>query len=223
MGAEREKETLQDLLEPSKNRASPAKRRFPRLYNLLSELRTSSEKFLKFTFSAIALGAFDASNSQKTRYFQQVGIYIQEKLPNAFSTYFPFFGGAFLYQTVLMLSDAGLAAWSLHDKRWRRKRNLLNLLMSIPHAVCMDYSSAAIQAKRLYTLPLPKSDFMWRIRAYQHTPLAGLANWLDEPSRLLHGAIQGYDLGIYLTAAYVGSQALISVYNHVKSNKSVKS
>jgi hypothetical protein len=223
MGSESKKETLQDLLESSEKCASPAKRRFPKLHSILSELGTSVDKFLKFAFSAVALGAFDASNNQKTEYFQRVGAYIQEKLPGIFNTYFPFFGSVFLYQTILMLSDAGLASWSLYDKRWQKKRNLSNLLMAIPHAVCMDYSSAAIQSKRLYALPLPKSDFMWRIRTYQHTPLAGLANWLDEPSRLLHGAIQGYDLGIYLTIGYVGSQALISIYNYVRLNKSTKS
>ena len=207
---------LEKLLEPKETKPNGLRQRFPTIYSVFSELKTSSNKILKFVFSAVALGVFDASGGANALHFTQAGAAIQNYLPAEFQAYFPFFGARFLYQTTLVALDCGLAMWSLQDNRWRKKRNLMNASMTAPHAACMDYTSAAIMAGRIDVLPLPKTDYSWRIETYAHTPLGWFARWVDEPSRLIPGAIQGYDLAIYVTIGYVCAQALISGYKYFK-------
>ncbi len=219
MDETQKKSLLERLLEPKQRKPSGFQKRFPLAYSIFSESKITANKAMKFVFSAVTLGAFDASGGSEALHFNQVGTVIQNHLPAEFQTYFPFFGTYFLYQTTLVALDCGLAVWSLHDNRWRKKRNLLNISMTVPHAVCMDYSSAAISADRLNVLPLPKKDYMWRIGTYAHTPLHAIARWVDEPSRLIPGAIQGYDLAIYITLAYIGTQTFISAYKYMLNKR----
>ncbi len=210
---------LEKLLEPKEVEPSASQRRFPTAYSVFSELKTSSNKLLKFVFSAVTLGAFDAVGGGNALPFSQVGAFLQNHLPSGFQTYFPFFGANFLYQTTLIALDCSLAAWSLYDKRWGKKRNLMSVSMTAPHAVCLDYTSAAIMAGRVNVLPLPRGDYTWRIGTYANTPLSGFAKWIDEPSRLIPGAIQGYDLAIYIAVGYVTAQAFISTYKYFRMKK----
>src|SRR5438132_13979187 len=60
-----------------------------------------------------------------------------------------------LYQ-VCFLAAAGAAAYfSLHDKAWSAKRNMLNLMMSIPAAMIGDNVSIDAQKLRPYFLLIP--------------------------------------------------------------------
>ena len=124
-----------------------------------------------------------------------------------------------LYQFTVLGVDAALCAWSLYDKNWSKKRNLSSIIMMPVHAAGMDYSSAAIALRNPLALPLPPADYMWRIKAFKNTAWEGLAQWINEPSKLIPGGIQGYDLAIYLTLGYVLLQTAFVLYKHIRRVK----
>ncbi|MCL4400516.1 MAG: hypothetical protein M1348_03660 [Candidatus Parvarchaeota archaeon] len=209
------KSLLERLLEPKKKTGpSKFKKNHPALYKVISELAASGNKLLKFTFSAATLGVMDSFGPEKYINFTQAANYLSEVFPARFNEYLPILTENGLYQTLLFTCDLVLAAWSLHDNRWRRKRNLLNLPMAIPHSIIMDYMSAAIQDGNPDPLPLKVAYFGWRIKTFSHTIWGGIAQWVDEPSRFIPGAIQGYDLLIYVSAAYIATQLAIGLVKH---------
>lgn len=195
-----------------------SKQKFRFLKTILSETNRSLSKSMKFVMSAVTLGVFDALGGGKNPIFPEIGDAIAQHLPSTIQYYVPLFGGNF-YEGALLMADAGLVMWSLWDRRWRKRRNLLGALMTPAHAATMDYSSAAISAGKLDALPLNPGDYMWRYSAYHNTIMEKVVDFVNAPSHLIPGAIQGYDLAIYLAVAYTSIQAFISGYKHFKFKK----
>ncbi len=178
------------------------------------------KKISKFVGSFLAVGAFDALHPRSLDImFKNAGKWLAGTIPAGVQYYLPI--PSQFYQFTVMSVDAALCAWSLYDKRWSKKRNLSSIVMMPVHAAGMDYSSAAIALGNPLALPLPSADYTWRIKAFKNTAWGGVAQWVDQPSRFIPGAIQGYDLAIYLTAGYVLLQAGFILYNYIK-NKNLR-
>lgn len=211
---------LEKLLEPvKKDGPPPLQKRHPLLYKILLELKISSDKALKFVFSAVTLGVIDSFGPKNYINFNSAAATLNKFLPGQLQYVLPILSGNGLYQTLLFSGDVLLAAWSLHDGRWRRLRNLPNLAMAAPNAVIMDYSSASINAGTPAPFPLPSADYSWRDHTFDHTVWNGLARWINEPSRFIPGAIQGYDLLVYVPLAYIALQSTISLVKYYYLNK----
>lgn len=189
------------------------------LHKILGETGRSLNKSLKFILSAVTLGAFDATGSGNLPYFGAVGHTLSKIVPGSVQNVLPLFSANTFYEGTLVMMDAAFTMWSLYDPRWRKRRNMTNLLMTPAHAVGMDYSSAAIFAHNLNALPLNSADYTWRYITYGNTGWSHFINFINAPSHLIPGAIQGYDLAIYIAAGYFVLQGLISAVNYLKGKK----
>lgn len=215
---------LEYLLE-SKKKDVPSlfTKKHPRLSAIVTELKTSGDKILKFMFSAATLGVLDSFGPRKYIDFAAGANVLSNFLPHEVGAVIPILTANGLYQTLLFAGDISLAAWSLHDKRWRKLRNMINLSMAIPHAVLMDYTSASIQEGTPYPFPLPQEYYNWRDSTFSQTIWNGVVQWVNEPSKLIPGAIQGYDLLLYVPIAYLSVQGIISATKLCYANKKAAS
>jgi len=172
---------------------------------LVSRLYSSSDKAMKFGFSAMALGAIDSMNVP-------LGIYnyLGYALPMALNN--PINVG---YQIALLAADGALAYWSLGEKGWKK---LAVIPMISVHAILMDYSSMVIQEKTPFVFPIDPKYYEWRIGAFKDTVFQGLSNWVNEPSTLFPGAIQGYDFLVYGIAIYTGIKAGFKAHDIFKKH-----
>ena len=109
---------------------------------------------------------------------------------------------AISYQALLMIL-AGLATvWSLYDSRWSRSRNLISLVMAIPLATLADNVSYDLQTLKPYVVILPRTGYMWRLHAFNHTHLYPLARFVDAQT-FAPGLIDGYVAAIAIAVGYI--------------------
>jgi hypothetical protein len=178
------------------------------LRRVLGEVTTSADKGLKFFMSGTAMGAFDAAGGGNSPIFNQIGDALNRYASPVLRNAIPLFGSNF-YEGFLMLFAGALSSWSLYDRRWRKRRNLLNLMGAPANAVVTDYSSAAISKQNLNAFPLSPTDYTWRYTAYDNTWWGHFVNTVNSPSHLIPGAIQGYDFAIYIFLGYLAIQGAI--------------
>lgn len=205
------KNRLEDILVESPKAGSGYKQIFGSVF----------KKTAKFIGSFSLLGVFDAIHPRSIDLlFKSAGKYLSSITPLALQYYLPIPNE--LYQFTLMSADAAFSFWSLYDKKASKKKNLSGLIITPVHSAGMDYTSAAVTLRNPLALPLPPQDYTWRLKAFNNTAWEGIAKWIDQPSKLIPGGIQGYDLAIYITLLYVEVKLGLSAYNRVKGRKYLK-
>ncbi len=176
-------------------------------------------KLIKFLLFASALGIFDSTHPTKYINFNLAARFLSSTLPKWLNSYVPLFTSNTLYQTILISISFGLTFLALYDSRFSWARRSLAAMMLIPGAVVMDYVSAAITAGRLFILPLPKIDYTWRLGVYQNTAFSGMVTVINAPSKILPGAIMGYDIAIYFAVAFIAANMAIMLYKIKNTGK----
>ena len=156
-----------------------------------------------FVMSAITLGAFDSTNPVTYINFNFPATFLTRTIPPYMRYYYSVSTGSEFYQLVLLTIDAGLAYLMLYNKNWTPRQNMINLTMTVPHAIIMDVSSIWFSSGAS-PFPIPQNYFLWRDSVFHGTGMMSVINWVNEPSNIIPGAIQGYDLIFPMTATYVG-------------------
>lgn len=188
------------------------------LVKLADEWPRIRSKVLTFIICAVALGVFDAKHPP-FYFLNSVAAFLSSTLPAWINTYIPILSGDGIYQAILFSVSAVLTFWALYDSKFSWPRRMLNLLMIVPGAILLDYVSATITADRFLAFTLPSADYTWRTGLYHKTIFSGVASWADAPSKMLPGAIQGYNLLVLLTIAFVAIQFAIMVYKIKNTSK----
>lgn len=170
------------------------------------------KKILRFFITALLLAGIDASGLPAMVNFAPAARFFGTYLPSFVTAIIPLNNPDGVYQTLLMAGSIIFVAWSLYEVTWTKKRNMLNTIMAIPHAVIMDFLSASISLGAL-ALPLPKADYWWRYSTFGHTAFSGVVDWVNQPSKILPGVIQGYDLLLYITILFIAAQICIFFYD----------
>lgn len=189
------------------------------IIRIAEEWPSIRNKLIKFLLFAAALGILDSTHPTSYIDFDAASKFLSTTLPSWINLYVPLFTSDTLYQTILMSVSAGLTFLALYDSKFSWPRRSLAAIMIIPGAVVMDYVSAAITAGRMFVLPLPKIDYTWRPGVYHNTAFSGIANVVNEPSRLLSGAIFGYDIAIYLAIGFIAVNLAIMAYKIKNTSK----
>jgi hypothetical protein len=162
---------------------------------LLGTARVSASKPLKVIFFGSLIGVVDGLQA---RYFT-IGSFGN--------------GAGILYQACYLAAAGATAYFGLRDRTWSAKRNMLNLMMSIPVAMLGDNVSIDVQKLRLYFLLIPKDGFLWRDDLFGHTFLSPVANWVNQQT-LTNGFIDGYLASIGIAGGYVALQYFWSRHNN---------
>lgn len=184
--------------------------------NRASKLKDGAKRASIFGGSAAAIGVFDAFHPRSVfTTIQGAGSWLGRYLPAALSFIIPI--PTQLYQTGLVVADAGGTAAALYNKNWSKGRNLSSLVATPANAVTMDYASASMSAGTP-VYPLPAIDYGWRIDAFKHTAWGGLAQLINTPS-FIPGIITGYILGIASLGAYFAVQAGIWLHKNAEKVK----
>ncbi len=165
-------------------------------------------KTWKFVLGAVILAAIDASGIGTSFNLQPVANFFSSIMPSWLIAIIPLNTANNVYQTLLMVGCIGFTLWALYDVDWSRARNALNVIMAIPNAVLMDFISASISLRWL-AVPLPPADYTWRTWSFAGTAYSNISGWINQPSQLLPGLIQGYNLGVFITIAFISIQLLL--------------
>ena len=166
-----------------------------RTYTLLRTARGSASKVLKVALFSSLIGVMDGLQA---KYFT-IGNFGNE--------------AGVLYQVCFLMAAGAAAYFSLHDKAWSTKRNMLNLMMSIPAAMIGDNVSIDAQKLRPYFLLIPKDGFLWRDDVFGHTFLSPVASWVNQQT-LTQGLIDGYLASIGIAGGYIAMQYFWSRHNY---------
>lgn len=124
------------------------------------------------------------------------------------------------YQGLLLFEGLLWTYYSLRDRRWSSKRNLLNGLMWPLQEAGMDQTSATTSIFRdsgHLTAAIPHKDNGWRVDLLEHTHFKDLATTINHKSYILPDHVFGYDIGIGLGLVYVGINAYIAFKPKVKN------
>ena len=163
---------------------------------LFGTLKGSASKSLKVVFFSSVIGMIDGLQA---RYFT-IGSFGNEI--------------GILYQACYLMAAGAAAYFCLHNKAWSAKRNMLNLMVSIPVAMIGDNVSIDAQKLRPYLMLIPKDGFLWRDDVFGHTFLSPLASWVNQQT-LASGLIDGYLASIGVAGCYLALQYFWSRHNRV--------